>query len=409
MGRSSIIMVMGFNVIFALMGFSLSRVSSDALKNYAVYYTTSQVHNIAASAANIACNQIFFTPNWRDGYSNVHLGGGTYSVQVRDLPNMRIQVTARATMQGPNANTGIYEDKTSTIVIVMQPSSFSKFGYYSAVEGSIWWITGDTVWGPFHTEDKLHINGNPVFMGKTTAKKGMTQKSGSHPEFHGGYQSGVSIGLPSDMNPMVAAAGSGGHYVSGKDVSLTLNADGTITYQEGTDPAQTVPLSTYAPNGVIAVDGGNIRLKGTLNGRVTIAALKKSGSGGTVMLDDDVVYHTSPDDPSCTDMLGIVSDDDVLVTENAANNSDINIDASIFCKNGGFGAENYNSRPPSGTINLRGGIQMYQRGPVGTFNSSTHEITHGFSKNYRYDNRLLTDLPPMYPTTGSYEVVSWYE
>ena len=64
-------MVMGFNVIFALMGFSLSRVSSDALKNYAVYYTTSQVHNIAASAANIACNQIFFTPNWRDGYSNI--------------------------------------------------------------------------------------------------------------------------------------------------------------------------------------------------------------------------------------------------------------------------------------------------------------------------------------------------
>ena len=407
MGKSSLLLVIGFNVIFALMGFSLSRISSDALKNYSVYYTGSQVHNIAASAANVACNQIFFTPNWRDGYSNVPCGGGTYSVQVRDLPNMRIQISARGTMQGPNQSTGIYEDKTSTIVIVMQPSSFSKFGYYSAAEGAIWWVTGDTVWGPFHTEDKLHINGSPVFMGKVTAKGGMQQKSGSHPEFHGGYQSGISIGLPSDMNPMVAAASSGGHYVSGKDVSLTLNADGTITYQEGTDPAQTVPLSTYAPNGVIVVDKANIRLKGTLNGRLTIAALKGASSGGTVTLDDDVVYNTSPDDPNCTDMLGIVADQDVVIADNAANNSDINVDASIFCKKGGFTAEHYSTRPIAGTINLRGGIQQYQRGPVGTVSGGS--INHGFLKNYRYDNRLLTDLPPMYPTTGSYEVVSWYE
>jgi len=409
MGKSSLLMVIGFNVIFALMGFSLSRISSDALKNYSVYYTNSEVHNIAASAANIACNQIFFTPNWRDGYSNVPLGGGTYSVQVRDLPNMRIQVSARATMAGPNMSTGIFEDKTSTIVIVMQPSSFSKFGYYSAVEGSIWWITGDTVWGPFHTEDKLHISGNPVFMGKTTARKGMTMKGGSHPEFHGGYQSGVSIGLPSNMNPMIGAAQSGGHYTDGVDVSLTLNADGTITYQEGADPAQTVPLSTYAPNGVIVVNGGDVRLKGTLDGRVTIAALDKSSSGGFVYLDDDVVYKTPPDDPSCTDMLGIVADNDVVITDNVPNTTDINIDASIFCKGGGFTAEHYSSRPPSGTINLRGGIQQYQRGPVGTFSSTTMTINHGFHKNYKYDNRLLTDLPPMYPTTGSYEVVSWYE
>lgn len=147
MGRTSILMVMGFNVIFALMGFSLSRVTEEAVKNYSLYYTNAAVHNMAASAANIAANQIFFTPNWREGYSNVPFAGGTYSVQVKDLPNRRIQITARATTQGPDETTGEYENKTATIIIVMQPSSFSKFAYYSVVEGGIYWITGDTVWG----------------------------------------------------------------------------------------------------------------------------------------------------------------------------------------------------------------------------------------------------------------------
>lgn len=412
MGKSSILMVMGFNVIFALMGFSLSRVSSEALRNYAIYYTNSQVHNIASSAANVAANQIFFTPNWRDGYSNIPFGGGTYSVQVRDLPNRRIQVTARATMAGPSAGSSSYEDKTSTIVIVMQPSSFSKFAYYSNIEGSIYWISGDTVWGPMHTQDKLRVSGDPVFMGKVTAKKGLYKNpSSSSPEFHGGFDSGVSIGLPANMDPMKAAAQSGGHYISGDDVNLTFNADGTITYQEGAAPAQTVPISTYAPNGVIVVEKGNVHMKGTLSGRVTVGVLKGSGSGssgkGQVWLDDDVKYSTDPSDPNCNDMLGIAADEDIWVTDNAANNSDITIHASMFVRNGGFGAENYNTRPVSGTINLVGGIQQYQRNAVGTFSGGS--INHGFQKNYRYDNRLLTDLPPEYPTTGSYEIISWYE
>ena len=71
----------------------------------------------------------------------------------------------------------------------------------------------------------------------------------------------------------------------------------------------------------------------------------------------------------------------------SANNSDINIDASIFCQNGGFGAENYSTRPVSGNINLLGGIQQNVRQAVGTFNS--YGITSGFNKRYMYDKRLL--------------------
>lgn len=408
MGKSSILMVMGFNVIFAMMGFNLSHVTGDAVKNYSVYYANSQAHNVAASAANIAANQIFFTPNWRDGYTNVPFGGGSYSVQVTDLTNRRIQVRARATFRGPNPNTGNYEDKLSTIVVIMQPSTFSKFAYYSAVEGTIYWITGDTVLGPFHTQDKLKVSGNPVFYGKVTARLGKSQTMGSSPKFYGGFQSGVSLTLPTDMNPLKASAASGGKVVTNMDVNLTFNADGTVTVQEGGGPVLTMPLTTYSPNGVIVVDGGNLRIKGTLDGRATIAALTGTQpTKGTVYLDDDVRYKTNPTDPACDDMLGIVADKDILVADNANNNASIDIHASMFARTGGFGAENYASRGVDGTINLVGGVQQYQRKAVGTFSGST--ITSGFRKNYKYDDRLMIDLPPFYPTTGSYEIVSWYE
>lgn len=410
MGRSSILMVIGFNIIFALMGFSLSRVSGEAVKNFSIYYSSTIVHNVAASAANIAAHQIFFTPNWREGYSNVPFAGGTYSVQVRDLPSRRIQITSRAVTGSPSQATGEYEDKSATIVIVMQPSSFAKFTYYSQVEGGIYWVTGDTVWGPFHTQSKLTVSGSPVFYGKATTRKGLFKNpSSSQPKFYGGYQSGVSIDLPSDINPLKETAISGGRYFSsGADVNLTFNADGTVTWQEGANPPVTESISTFAPNGVILAENSNVRMKGTLKGRVTVSASGSSGMGkGNVYLDDDIVYSKPPTDPHCDDMLGIVVDNNVIVTDNAANNSNINIDASIFCRTGGFSAENHSTRPISGAINLSGGIQQYQRGAVGTVSGGS--ITHGFQKNYRYDIRLMTDLPPFYPTTGSYEILSWYE
>jgi hypothetical protein len=101
----------------------------------------------------------------------------------------------------------------------------------------------------------------------------------------------------------------------------------------------------------------------------------------------------------------------VIITDNANNDNPatgVNIQASILSRSGGLTADNYNHRPVSGTLTLLGGVQQYQRGPVGTFNSS-NVIDHGFQKNYRYDNRLMIGSPPLYPTTGTYEVLSWYE
>jgi hypothetical protein len=99
----------------------------------------------------------------------------------------------------------------------------------------------------------------------------------------------------------------------------------------------------------------------------------------------------------------------VVITDNAANNSNVRIEAALFSLSGGLKAEHYNTRPVSGTIHLVGGITQYQRGPVGTFSGSPPVIVSGFQKNYRYDSRLMVESPPFFPTTGSYEILSWYE
>jgi hypothetical protein len=400
MGRSSLYLVVGFNLIFGILGFNLSRVSNEGYTNYVNYYNETQAHNIASSGTNVACNQLFQDGTWRAGYTNVPFAGGAYSVRVTDLAGQRIRLNA----------IGTHEGESAYISVLFGPSSFAKFAYYSVVEGGIYWGTGDTVWGPWHSETKLTVKGDPVFYGKTTTRIGLFKSPPtSDPKFYGGFESGVGVELPDDMDPLRNAAQSGGAYFHDTDVWLTFNSDATVSFRTtagGSD--STVSLAAFAPNGTIVTYKGNLHVKGIVNGQVTIGALGSSGSGyGNVYLDDNIVYSVDPSSSSCTDLLGICAESNVVITENTENNSDIRIQGALFCLTGGFTAENYNSRPLSGTIFLTGGIQQYQREPVGKYTGSV--LTNGFGKNIRYDDRLADLSPPYYPTTKNLEILSWYE
>jgi len=404
MGRTSILLVMGFNMIFLLMGFSLSRVSTTAYENYVDYYTRSMAHNLSGSAANMAAAQFMTNTAWRTGFSNVSFSGGLVNANVVDLDSNRVRITA----------TGTFNNEAATTVITLGPSRFSKFAYYSFIEGSIYWITGDTCWGPLHTQQKLNVSGNPVFFGKASAKNGLFKSpSSSKPKFLGGFQTGVDLQLPTDFNPLRTAATGGGKMWSNENVWLDFKSDGKVVVREGSATAtpQIVDIATLAPNGVMFVDGGNLHIKGILNGKVTIAATGSSGAAkGNVWVDSSIVYSRNPLNGWSPDMLGIVADNDVIVTDNSNNNNPakgVTIHASILSRSGGLKAENYNSRPVAGTLTLLGGVQQYQRGPVGTFSGS--HIVSGFQKNYRYDGRLANDFPPFYPATQVYEVLSWFE
>jgi hypothetical protein len=62
MGRTSLMLVIAFNVIFMAMGFRLSDASSSAYQKYSAYAVLEQASLAVESGANIAISDAFFTP-----------------------------------------------------------------------------------------------------------------------------------------------------------------------------------------------------------------------------------------------------------------------------------------------------------------------------------------------------------
>ncbi|MBF8294014.1 MAG: hypothetical protein HW389_559 [Bacteroidetes bacterium] len=419
MGRTSLLMVMGYSVALILMGFSLSQVSTRAYENSLVYHDRAVSHSLAASLANMGCNVIYRTPNAFPKWTNVSLGGGIVNLNTKTVPGIAapgsptpVNVQLMAT-----SDYGGYKD---TVIIEWGVSSFGRFAYYSGTEGAINWATADTVFGPFHTQDKMTVNGSPVFWGKVTNKLGLIKNpTSSTPKFFGGYQTGIDIPMPSDFNPLKNAALANGKYLSarnlknGKDLTLTFNSDSTMTIKglRLTDTTATdtiVSLRTFVPNGALVIDTANVRIKGKFAGTLTLSVQSGGSSGkGKMYLDSSVAYVSNPLNGASGDVLGLCATDSIVITNNSNNSGNVTIQAALFSLNKGLGVEQYNNGVIRGRINLLGGISQKQRAAVGTLSGGV--INSGFSKSYRYDNRLMTQSPPFYPTTGSYMILSWYE
>jgi hypothetical protein len=337
----------------------------------------------------------------------VPFAGGTFSVTASNVGTTdRIQLVTTAN----------YDGKDYTIKILLQPSLFSKFAYYSDNEPSnISWVTGDTVWGPYHSNTKMYVNGNPVFNGKATTLNGLVKNpSSSKPQFNGGYETGISITMPSDLATLkgkAQQAGGGFYLATTSDVYMNFNANGTVNYRVGTSGSwTTTDLATLAgTNKVIMINGGNLRIKGVVSGQVTISALGASGSTtkGMVYIDSSIAYNNNPIVGTSDDMLGIVATNDIMITDNTNNNTTAGVtrQGSMFSLAGGFGAQNYDTRPAKGSIHLLGGVSQHVRNAVGTSGSPGT----GFKKSYKYDERMLVTAPPCFPTTGSYEILEWLE
>lgn len=411
-GKASLYMVLGFSLIFMVAGYNYGLLTNNAVDNNVNYYCETIAHNIAVSGANIAANQVFLNKSWTTGYSNVPFSNGTINVKVENVGANNIKITS----------TGTYQNITKKVEILLQPSSYAKFAYYMNIfPGSSFLYTGDTITGPFHTQGKLNVQGSPVFQGKASAKNGLKLLDKyTNPKFYGGFESGVDIPINWDVTQTKLAALSGGHVFNyggaGKmDVRITYNGNATVTYSYSTNgggtwtPDSTKPLSSFAPNGIIYVEKGNVYLKGTVTGRNTLFVDQSSGVGtGNVYIDGDVLYKSNPlTNPSSQDMLGIVCSNNVLISDNTANRNNVEIDASIFAYKGGLGLVNENM-PASGTLKVFGGIVEYQAQNTGTVNGYG-KVTNGYHERIIFDERLMLTSPPYFPATDKYEIISWLE
>ncbi|MCB0731323.1 MAG: hypothetical protein KDC88_09840 [Ignavibacteriae bacterium] len=425
-GKGTILIVLGFTISFLAFGRNFLNLTKRSSENVVDYYSEAKAHNIAVSAANFACNELYRDQAWDTGFSETDFQGGTYSVQVKDtLVDSKVVIA-----------TGLYNEISEVVRIILQPSSYAKFAWYTGNMSSKIFITGDTVWGPFHTQSQLNIGGDAVFWGKATTLKGLNYADKTaEPKFYGGIEHGVDIPLPVnyqfDKERNAAVDGVDNHggssYFENTDVWLTLFDDGTIEYRTGSGPDSTTysapikeDLTTFAPNGVVYLKKGNIYVSGTLNGKLTIGSGESSGAGqGNIYLVDDLVY---PDDPmvwddvaekyvpnnDCENMLGLLATNNVYIADTDANvaDKDIHVDASIFCAQGGFTMEN-STIPPSGTLYLRGGVVAAKEEILAL--TKKDALTGGYKKFVIFDERFMLSIPPTFPNTGKLEVMSWYE
>ena len=296
--------------------------------------------------------------------------------------------------------------------------NFSRYAYFSDLElasngTKIWFFTRDNLYGPVHTNDRFHISGAPTFHQEASSvAASIDYYAGGPPTDNPDFKKGVTLGanriaLPTDLAILKAKAqDTGGLYLTGMTKAVI-----TITYNAGLGVSQLIvkkdaaaPQTYSIPaNGVVYVNG-TAEVSGELAGQLTIAAKND------LRIVDDVVYHTDPRiDPTSTDLLGLISEANVVMASTPANldSGDETVMAAVMALGESFMAENYSQGSPRGKLKLYGGIIQERRGAVGTF--SGNNVVSGYEKAYNHDIRLMDTPPPAFPTTGIIERIAWRE
>jgi hypothetical protein len=212
-----------------------------------------------------------------------------------------------------------------------------------------------------------------------------------------------------------------GKYGEWRLATQTTDID-TINTKRPWDGRYLYPLSRkYNANmkGVIYTTG-NVGISGVLNGLVTLY------SRGTIVILDDLRYANDPVKSVCHDILGMISDFDIVVADNAINTppptstgankkyfslddtKDFNLHAVTMSLGSSFRVQNFDQGPTDvndcdgvnngrGCIFLSGGLIQKSRGAVGTSTGT------GYAKRYTYDHCAIVTPPPYFPTTGRFQ------
>lgn len=316
---------------------------------------------------------------------------------------------------------GFTPSSVSSEVNVRVTASRNTFAGYSwwwnTSEPGIWWTDWDRVDGRVHangvdaylSDDPLYP-ANGAYFGQrvTLAGESMFQLTGdgspspSAPEgyatFYAGYETGVpTCAFPPDLGPTTGAAG----LTLRGPTAIVLQADGTIRV---TNPhaGYVDTVLPIPPSGVISIqhasliNRGNLRVQGTLRGRLTIVA------AGSIRIEGDLLYHdvSSPMPPaSSTDMLGLIAQNDIIVTNVAPGTQDGDrVIYSFLLSSSGSAlkVDSLATREYEGFLVVHGGIAGNTLAP--TVRTSNGQPVGGFGTDVTYDSRGLMTPPPHYPT-----------
>ncbi|MBN1397960.1 MAG: hypothetical protein JXA06_08005 [Bacteroidetes bacterium] len=457
-GKASLILVLGFAVIFGYINLNITKLTTKAVENMVGYNQVALSRNIASAGAHAGMAQLMYKPyphhpkrvltsgNFTDG----SFRGCNFIVTIDSIALPRPHLIVKSVS---NCTTYLFHDAARTQPYVIQDEitilldydknfSFASFGWMSQQEGNVFFTSGDTLWGRVHSNDNIHIDKSPVFHGKVTTSHRFDPKKNKG-IFLGNKEQGVAeIPFPTDLSELQANATNAtvgldpAHtntrtsilYVelnpgsSASDDGYAIISTGNFMGNAGAVKVDSIKLSDYSNNVIYSTQ--DIHIKGVLDGRLSVA------SNDDVLVEGNTVYENYPDayneDPGLAleppqltlaqnqtkDMLGLVGRDDVIIPSGKGS---IAIHGAVFAKDGSFTAQDWNvsHNPVEWRINLIGSICQNTRGAVGQTNGN------GYKKSYRFDPRFDENFAddenmhppsfPSYPQAGSLYVRNWWE
>lgn len=426
--QKGVALIAAYLVIAVLIVFAITFVNASIGQNNTanIFKKQIQAFNLADAGLDKALAQL------RGGsaadFSGTLSPVGTYSVTITDMGLFGYMRRYKIVSVGSAGSLN------QTLTNILQVDNYARYIWFTDGENygysNVWFWDQDHLNGPTHTNGQFNIAGHnpgPIFDGEVRSvsdqinyynnghnitSSNTTNSPYDTPAFNGGITLGANaINMPRQATYLRSASTSGGLRLSGNS-AVVLNSNGTMNVTNwgyysahcGTSCKSCCTLvnQPLPANGALFVDSGDLTISGSLSGRLT------AGSSGDIVIPGNLVYANDPRiNPGSTDILGLISERDVMISANAAYNLEIN--ASIMALSTSFMLENWWTGSPKGTLTVYGGIIQDQRGPVGTFNGFSGQKLTGYSKNYTYDSRMLNSPPPFYPTTGDYITLSWQE
>ena len=322
------------------------------------------------------------------------LGNGTYAVAFTALP---IPLGGLPSFIITSIGTSGNVQRTLSLEVFQR--SFAQYVFFTNHENGVFFDNHDIFDGPVHTNDHLNIAGQPTFWGAVTAHDPNTVGiNNPNPHFNGGITLGVNVIQIPAANQVLAPVRGAAALPGG----LLLNGDTTIAFlgvgggMSVTNAGVTV-VNPLPANGAIYVDGGNLTISGTLDGRATIGVSDVNAAGnvvpgkGNITIADDLTYaggrdvNGLPTNPN--NMLGLSAAHGVNIGPTLHNN--LEIDASIMAVGVGesFTFPQFQGGQ-KGFLTVYGGIMQDTRGAVGMVGGA-----HGYQRNYRFDQRMRFGSP----------------
>ncbi len=424
MGKGILLLLSGVVVLTGIIQTRSDQRNNILPEKNAEYYNEVQARNVSKSLIDNAIELMKKDTDWAGSISSDsnYFGSGTLTAYTMNSDSYPTDHSVTSWDQykillnsvGRFEKNGVAYEVTTEVL--MRQDSYSKYSYLTESElsssgSNIWFWDKDELWGPIHTNGVYKMSGSPTFNGLTTSPNMWEAHptNPTNPTFNGGSNFFAPYKSPPDsyeLSKLTSAAGSGGITYSNQ-----IEVDFYVSGDEGYANIREYSSGSWSSwnshklsdtNGIISTSG-RIDVKGEVKGSVTLH------SETLIEIDGDITYSTNPMlDSTSTDLLGLVSEGSVRIDRYAHSSSgtqDLDIHATIMALNTSFYVEDYWSGSSRGKLNLLGGIVQKNRGAVGTFSGTS--IVSGYTKNYQYDNRLRSQIPPEFPRESIFSILYW--